>query len=226
MAQIVVLRKAHFFSIDNAIIDIHAKTIGPLALGVYTVLARHAHRKTGECWPSIGRLASLLGVVRNTIKAALRTLEAAGLILLKRRRDPAGDCTSHLFTLLDAVPAAVEARLAKRRAAVTAPEGGGSAADLPPVSCCPTGRSPVDQEPNLPLEPQKENQVEAAAAGEATPEPRTSNPCLHPREERSYFGDIAVCQHCWAIVELSAIAASREALAPGKEETTTGTHAA
>ena len=226
MAQIVVLRKSHFFSIDNAIIDIHAKTIGPLALGVYTVLARHAHRKTGECWPSIGRLASLLGVARNTIKAALRTLEAAGLILLKRRRDPAGDCTSHLFTLLDAVPAAVEARLAKRRAAVTAPEGGGAAADLPPVSSCPTGGAAVAQEPDLPLEPQKENQMETAAAGEETPEPRTSHPCPHPREERSYFGDIAVCQHCWAIVELSAITASREALAPGKEETTTGTHAA
>jgi DNA-binding MarR family transcriptional regulator len=226
MAQIVVLRKAHFFSIDNAIIDVHAKTIGPLALGVYTVLARHANRKTGECWPSIGRLASLLGVARNTIKAALRTLEAAGLILIKRRRDPAGDCTSHLFTLLDAVPAAVEARLAKRRTAVTTPEGGGSAADLPQVSSCPTGGSPVDQEPDLSPLTKEENHAEGARAADETPKTPPSNPCPHPFEERSYFGDIVVCQHCWTMLDAHSLSTTMEGSETHEEGSPPDAHAA
>jgi DNA-binding MarR family transcriptional regulator len=132
MAQILMLRKAHFFSLDNDLIDVHAKVIGSTALSVYVALARFVNRKTGECWPSIGRLASLLDLARNTVKAALRTLEAAGLIAIRRRRDPAGDATSHLYTLLDASPAAVQIRLAQRhRAAVEAPETG-RAPDDPP----------------------------------------------------------------------------------------------
>jgi DNA-binding MarR family transcriptional regulator len=135
MAQILMLRKAHFFSLDNDLIDVHAKVIGSTALSVYVALARFVNRKTGECWPSIGRLASLLDLARNTVKAALRTLEAAGLIAIRRRRDPAGDATSHLYTLLDASPAAVQIRLAQRhRAAVEAPETGRAPDDPPPVS--------------------------------------------------------------------------------------------
>jgi hypothetical protein len=52
MAQtVVVLKRAHFFSIDNDIIDVHAKTIGAIGIAVYAVLARYANRRTGECWP-------------------------------------------------------------------------------------------------------------------------------------------------------------------------------
>ena len=42
------------------------------------------------------------------------------------------------------------------------------------------------------------NQAEGAVAEKEKPEIQPSNPCPHPIEERSYFGDIAVCQHCWA----------------------------
>ena len=34
MAQIVVLKRAHFFSIDNDLIDVHASTIGALGVAI------------------------------------------------------------------------------------------------------------------------------------------------------------------------------------------------
>src|SRR5690348_7766086 len=54
MAQtVIVLKRAHFFSLDNDLIDVHAQTIGALGIAVYAVLARYANRRTGECWPAI-----------------------------------------------------------------------------------------------------------------------------------------------------------------------------
>ena len=57
---IVVLKRAHFFSIDNDIIDIHAKKIGAIGIAIYAVLARYANRRTGECWPAIARIQRTL----------------------------------------------------------------------------------------------------------------------------------------------------------------------
>jgi hypothetical protein len=177
MAQIVILKRAHHFSLDNDIFDVHARTIGPMATLVYTALCRYANRKTGECWPSIGRLAHLLALARNTVKAALRTLEAAGLIAIKRRRDPAGDATSHLYTLLDPTPQAVEARLARRTAAALAPDEGRAGDDPPPVSSCPTGSSAIDPEPQNPRTTEL-NQAEAARAAKDKPATPPRPPAL------------------------------------------------
>jgi hypothetical protein len=191
MAQIVVLKRAHFFGIDNDIIDVYARDIGGKALAVYTVLCRYANRTTGECWPSIKKIAFLLDFARNTVKAALRTLEAAGLIAIRRRRDPAGDPASHLYTLLDPTPQAVETR--RRRKA----EERGRSADAPPPPAGvdqpmtypwsaddPPGRSPCDPEPDLLLEPEEMNQVVLADATEETPPPQAANACPHPKEGR------------------------------------------
>jgi DNA-binding MarR family transcriptional regulator len=216
MAQIVILKRAHHFSLDNDIFDVHARTIGPMATLVYTALARYANRKTGECWPSIGRLAHLLALARNTVKTALRTLEAAGLIAIKRRRDPAGDATSHLYTLLDPTPQAVEARLARRTAAALAADEGRAGDDPPPGSCCPTGRAALDPEPQDP--PTIElNQAGAAHAAEDTPATTPRPPCPHPIEERSHYSDIAICRHCWTLLAPQA-EPGPGASEPGEEE--------
>jgi DNA-binding MarR family transcriptional regulator len=216
MAQIVVLKRAHFFSIDNDIIDIHAKTIGATALAVYTVLSRYANRKTGECWPSIGRLAHLLDLARNTVKAALRTLEQAGLITIRRRRDPAGDATSHLYTLLDASPAAVATRLAQRRTVATPPEEGRSPDTLPLVTVCSTGGAPGDQEPSFPESTETNQDARAAGAGEDIPQAPTKQPCPHPIEERRQFGDMTLCTHCYQMITVHA-EVTREDTPPEQE---------
>jgi DNA-binding MarR family transcriptional regulator len=237
MPQILMLRKAHYFSLDNDLIDVHAKTIGATALAVYTALARYANRKTGECWPSIARLAHLLDLARNTVKTALRRLEAAGLIIIKRRRDAAGDATSHLYTLLDASPAAVEARLMQRRAALVSPDEGRSPADppqpdegrsitdLPSVTSCPPGRSIIDAEPKIP-EPGRVNQADGAAgAGKDTLKAPTKRPCPHPLDERRHFGDLGLCTHCYAMIDIDDEAPIDD-MQPGQEAQAADTRAA
>src|SRR5712691_7783121 len=96
---IVVLKHAHFFSIDNDIIDVHAKTIGALGIAVYAVLARYANRQTGECWPAIARIERVLHLARSTVKVYLHKLQEAGLIAITERQSAAGDPTSNLYTL-------------------------------------------------------------------------------------------------------------------------------
>lgn len=197
MAQVVILKRAHFFSIDNDIIDIHAKSIGAIGVGLYAALCRFANRRTGACWPSIGRLASLLDLARSTVKVYLRKLEHAGLIEIRERRDTAGDSTSNLYTLLDPSPAAVDKRLAAKAAAAPAPAGGRSPADPPPAACRPTGRPPADPKPDPDPLTKAQNQEDDARAADETPQTTANTPCPHPLEERSVFGDITVCQHCW-----------------------------
>jgi hypothetical protein len=208
MARIIVLKPAHFFSIDNDIIDVHAKTIGAIGVAVYAVLARYANRKTGECWPSIGKIGKLLDLARNTVKDALRKLEDVGLIMMQRlRRAPEGHPTSHLYTLLDATPQATEARqremaaesaAAKGRSAGDLPllEAGRSAGDLPLSGDDLPGRSPADPEPKVSPEHKELNQALVADATEETPQPQPATPCPHPEEESYTFGDIFFCLHC------------------------------
>jgi hypothetical protein len=217
MAQIVVLKRAHYFSLSDDIIDIHAKTIGAIGLAIYTTLARYANRKTGQCWPSIERLARTLDLARSTVKVYLRKLEDVGLIAIQERQDAAGDPTSNLYTLLDPSPSAVNKRLASRTAlAAPEPERGRLPADPPPAAGQPTGRPPADPKPPSSLTTE-ENQVMRSGAEANPPQAAASNPCPHPLEERSYFGDIAICQHCWTMLECTTLPASERGHYPHEE---------
>jgi hypothetical protein len=203
MAQtVVVLKRAHFFSIDNDIIDVHAKTIGAIGIAIYAVLARHANRRTGECWPAIARIKRTLNLGRSTVKRYLHRLEAAGLITVEERWSEDGDRTSNLYTLLNPEPDAIAER--HRSASAASPlahidcEGGGSPQTLPPVLTEEEGGSiPDPQEPD-PQNPKKET-ISDAAPLEKTHRQLT---CAHPSSERSCISDgITICYHCWSIVE-------------------------
>ena len=188
----------HYFSLDNALIDHHAKTIGIIGVGLYTALARYANRKTGACWPSIGRLAHLLDCARSTIKIYLRKLVEVGLITITPRHDEAGDSTSHLYTLLDPSPAAIDRRRAAHEAAVAAvPEGGRLIADLPPADCQSTGGLPANPEPS-PSEHTEENHAGGCSSEQEEGTHNQAHTCEHAPEERLHFEEVAVCPHCWA----------------------------
>jgi hypothetical protein len=240
MARIVVLKRTHFFSIDNDIIDVHAHTIGAIGVAIYAVLARYANRKTGECWPAIGRIERTLQLARSTVKVYLRKLEAAGLIAITERHDVAGDPTSNLYTLLDPSPAAVDKRQAARKvAAAPGSEGGRPPADPPLAACQPTGGPSASPKPSAP-EQKEENHAECSRTEEnpetppgtdlhhtcdessqphpeASPKTPPTHPCPHPLEERSFFGDITVCQHCWSMLDLQADTTPRGP-EPGEED--------
>jgi len=202
MAQtVVVLKRAHFFSIDNDIIDVHAKTIGAIGVAIYAVLARYANRKTGECWPAIARIERTLDLGRSTVKRYLHRLQAAGLITIHERRDEEGDRTSNRYTLLDPDPEAVAHRHAQPATvtvlSVPDEEGGGFAANPPSVPSDDAGRSAVIPEPTDPQNQSKEPTIRVAAPEKT----RRQMTCDHPALELRCIDGMTICFHCWGIVE-------------------------
>jgi hypothetical protein len=196
-----VCHLGHYFSLDNDLIDHHAKTIGIIGVGLYAALARYANRKTGACWPSIGRLATLLDCARSTIKIYLRKLVEVGLITITPRHDEAGDSTSHLYTLLDPSPTAIDQRRVAHEAVVAAvPEEGRLSADPPPAACQPTGGLTADPEPSSP-EPTEENQAGGCSRMQGEGTTPKGNPCSHPLEERRHFDTVTLCCHCYGMFE-------------------------
>lgn len=90
--------------VPNLILDYAAHgVIDALSVAVYVALARHADQ-WNECWPSIGRLAWMLGVSRDTVRDRLYRLRDARLILIYRRRTRFGDARSHYYILLEPEP--------------------------------------------------------------------------------------------------------------------------
>lgn len=91
-------RKFDFFILDNEIITVHAAAIGIHALGVYVVLVEIAGRST-SCFPSTSTIAALLGVTRQTVSSAIRTLKEHGLIAVEERRRSDNGQTSNEYTI-------------------------------------------------------------------------------------------------------------------------------
>src|SRR5215831_9259396 len=71
MAQILILKPGHFHSIDDDIIDVHGRTIGAIGYAVYGYLRRRMNQKTGQCNPSIARIAKAFDMARSTVKEYL-----------------------------------------------------------------------------------------------------------------------------------------------------------
>jgi DNA-binding MarR family transcriptional regulator len=202
MAQIVILKRAHFFSIDNDIIDVHAKSIGAIGVAIYTVLARYANRRTGECWPTIPRIARMLDLGRSTVKRYLHRLQKAGLISIEERWDEEGDRTSNRYTLLAPDPEAIATRQQQSASSVVlagppTTERGGSATDRPSGPCDAVGESPMSPEPTDPPNQQKETTNTSAALGQTA----RQKTCPHPESEVHRFSDgITICFHCFALL--------------------------
>ena len=203
---IVVLKRAHFFSIDNDIIDVHAKTIGAIGIAIYAVLARYANRRTGECWPAIARIQRTLKLGRSTVKRYLQRLEAAGLITVEERWSNDGDRTSNLYTLLDPEPAAIAHRqqsIAESAALPRTPvdeEGGGSIVNSPPVLDEEEGGSTPNPEPDL------HNEKQETTMNAASPiKTKRQETCSHPEVEIHRLSDgIVICFHCYELLEEAA----------------------
>lgn len=70
--------------IPNSVIDMGGLTAQELA--VYAALARHVDHETRRCWPGFGRIGAVANVSRETVKRAVRTLEARGLVFVERRK--------------------------------------------------------------------------------------------------------------------------------------------
>jgi hypothetical protein len=166
--------------LDTALVATYGPRIGAYGIAVYATLAAHANGRTQACWPSIGRIASLLKLSRSTVKTTLRTLQRAGLIAIDPRRDPAGDPASNNYTLLDPTPDSPASVL-------EVPAGGRSPGNPPPATTQPTGRPSGSQEPPSPQPAERTStpSEDRAAQGERKPKPE-------PKDETSSWDKPAV----------------------------------
>jgi hypothetical protein len=114
MAQILALDAGRRFRIHKDLIDTHGRVIGAAGMGVYTVLARHAHPATGEGRITIVQIARTLDMTSSEVKVALRRLVDASLITATAPELSAEDSRTGRYRLLDPSPTAVSARLATK----------------------------------------------------------------------------------------------------------------
>jgi hypothetical protein len=130
---------AGYSQLPNFVMDQYASRLGPTTLAVYCGLLRFAG-KDGRAWPSHNALAALLGCSRNTVIAAIRRLEAEGLVEVERANDGKA---SNTYRLGLAPPTSANNGLVQQ-------VDGGSAADgLAPVQDLSRGSALNGHEPNL-----------------------------------------------------------------------------
>lgn len=95
-------RRRGYYTVDNVLLDIYGKTLGPHGIAVYNALARFAN-KDDECWPSYRAITDRTGVSRSQIIREVAKMEGLKIIEVQRRVDEKGSRQSHLYILLNIV---------------------------------------------------------------------------------------------------------------------------
>jgi hypothetical protein len=210
MAAITKIQpRPYSFRVDNIIIDDYGEKIGAFGIAIYNVLARHADRVTGICYPCIGTIAKKLRLGRTTVKKYLRILLNHCLIAISARLSDAGDPTSNLYMLLDPSPEKVALRR-RQLEALLRPQEGTFTLD-PPEDSTNGGRSLDDPLPDLhatdPQSPADPEQVFSLNKNNGTsfvallPTERQKN-CQHHASDIAYLSDdIIYCRHCYSLLD-------------------------
>ena len=73
------------------------------AIGTLCVLSDHANSKNGLCWPSMNRLARILGCSVRTVQRHLHVLKDKGLLEFVERRRHKGRYSSYLYRVVHIV---------------------------------------------------------------------------------------------------------------------------
>ena len=202
MAKITKFQpRPHTYRVDNIIVDEYAEKIGAIGVAIYNVLARHADRETGICYPSIGTIAKKLKLGRTTVKKYLRILLKHCLIAISSRLSDEGDPTSNLYMLLDPSPEQVALRRLRLEALLTPQEGtftfegGGSPDDPPPGLSATDPQSPADPKQVFSL-----NKNHGTSLVALLPTERQKN-CQHHASDIAYLSDnIIYCRHCYSLL--------------------------
>jgi Helix-turn-helix domain len=203
MATITTIQpRPNTYRIDNILVDEYGEKIGAIGIAVYTVLARHADRLTGICYPCIGTIAKKLKLGKTTVKKYLRILLKRGLIAISSRLSEAGDPTSNSYRILDPSPEKVALRRRQLEALLTPQDGtltldGGRSPDDPPP--CPGATDPqsaADPEQSSLLN--KKNETSRSAL---LPTERQKT-CPHSLSEIVHLSDnITLCHHCYGLLD-------------------------
>src|SRR3712207_7222938 len=82
--EVVVAAKRKFNRVPKAeelVPQLREAGIGLHVLPTYLCLLDHCNSKTGRAWPSINRMATILGLCRRTVERHMKDLDNAGLVL-------------------------------------------------------------------------------------------------------------------------------------------------
>jgi hypothetical protein len=211
------------FRVDNIIVDEYGEKIGAIGVAIYNVLARHADRETGICFPGIRLIARKLALGRTTVKKYLRILLNHSLIAISSRLSDEGDPTSNLYMLLDPSPEKValrrrqlEALLRPQEGTFTldptsdSPDGGRSTDDPPPGLSATDPQSPADPKQVVSLNKNNGTSVVALLPTEK------QTTCPHPSDALVFLPDhVTICHHCYGLLDenlklVSCLSAERE----------------
>ena len=211
MATITKIQpRPNTYRVDNIIVDEYGEKIGAIGVAIYNVLARHADRQTGICYPCIGTIARKLALGRTTVKKYLRILLNHCLIAISSRLSDEGDPTSNCYMLLDPSPEKVALRRRKLEALLIPQQGTfkldpasdshdrGRAPDDPPP--CPSATDPqsaADPEQVFSL-----NKKIRTTENPASLPTEKQQICPHPPSEIVFLSDnIIVCHHCYGLLD-------------------------
>jgi GntR family transcriptional regulator len=75
---------------EDLIPQFREASVGLHCLPTYLCVMDHANNKTGKCWMSINRIASILGLCRRTVERHMNDLCRAGLILRNHQQRARG----------------------------------------------------------------------------------------------------------------------------------------
>jgi hypothetical protein len=84
LRRLIVAGKRKFNRIpktEDLIPQLREAGVGLHVLPTYLCLLDHCNSKTGRAWPSINRMANILGLCRRTVERHMRQLVDAGLVL-------------------------------------------------------------------------------------------------------------------------------------------------
>ncbi len=70
------------------------------------MLCQWVNRESNECFPSVATIAAHAAGHENSVRAAIKRLVSLGALQVERRKDPRGNNTSNLYTILGYDPAA------------------------------------------------------------------------------------------------------------------------
>ena len=97
--------------------ELRKADVPPGAIATYAALCDHMSNKTNECFPSMARLAEILGYSVRTIQRHLHLLAQKGFILFVERRRYKGRFSSYLYKILF-VPTTGHTRPAEKRRSI------------------------------------------------------------------------------------------------------------
>jgi hypothetical protein len=89
------------YFVDNVILDEFGAVLDPYGIAVYCALCRYADLQNQECYPSVGKIARVIGAGTTKVREKLRQLEALGLIATQEQYKEGGRQTSNNYILLD-----------------------------------------------------------------------------------------------------------------------------